>query len=183
MQRSMSEQFKGERQNQAQSNQNDLVFGYDKNGDFKPIRRNSSPRKVSSQSSGFWGYLVAGIAGFATALIATSVLSEKSPDAQEEDIKIRKDVQNKSTNPTLDAKLEGCNDIVCPITLELMKDPVVSKKCGHSFEETAITSWLDSRNYCPKCHVRLQRSDLVRNYSLKNTIQYMRDQEESKEQE
>ena len=62
-----------------------------------------------------------------------------------------------------------------------MSEPVISKKCGHSFEESAILSWLRSKDFCPKCHERLQRSDLVKNYSLKNAIEYMRKQEKEKE--
>lgn len=59
-----------------------------------------------------------------------------------------------------------------------MQRPVVSKKCGHSFEQTAIVQWLDSKNYCPKCHVPLTKDDLIENYSLKNTIEFMKTQAE-----
>jgi len=83
--------------------------------------------------------------------------------------------QVKPVDPA-DAELEECTDVVCPITLELMHDPVISKKCGHSFEDEAIRRWLRSRDYCPKCHVNLRESDLVKNYSLKNAIEYMRKQ-------
>lgn len=61
-----------------------------------------------------------------------------------------------------------------------MKEPVISKKCGHSFEKDAINSWLSTRDYCPKCHARISRVDIVPNYSLKNAIEYMRNQEKTK---
>ena len=95
--------------------------------------------------------------------------------------------QYQNTEPVIkpvdpaDAELEECTDVVCPITLELMNDPVISKKCGHSFEQEAITRWLRTKDYCPKCHVNLQQSDLVKNYSLKNAIEYMRKQIKNKE--
>lgn len=64
-----------------------------------------------------------------------------------------------------------------------MSEPVISKKCGHSFEESAILSWLRTKDFCPKCHGRLQRSDLVKNYNLKNAIEYMRKLEKQKTKE
>lgn len=75
-----------------------------------------------------------------------------------------------------DSQLEECNDIVCPITLEVMSDPVISKRCGHSFEGHAIVTWCKSKDFCPKCHAPLHRTDLVKNFSLKNAIDYMRKQ-------
>ena len=43
-----------------------------------------------------------------------------------------------------------------------MREPMISKKCGHSFEQDAIVSWVSTRNFCPKCHAPLQNSDLVK---------------------
>ena len=53
---------------------------------------------------------------------------------------------------------------------------MISKACGHSFEEKAIVEWLTSRDKCPKCNAPITKYDLVENYSLKNTIAYMKSQ-------
>ena len=55
---------------------------------------------------------------------------------------------------------------------------MISKECGHSFEMSAINDWLENRNFCPKCNARLTKNDLVANYSLKNTIEFMKSQAE-----
>lgn len=60
-----------------------------------------------------------------------------------------------------------------------MTDPVISKKCGHSFENQAITEWLKKHTTCPKCHCELSQNDLIKNYSLKNTIEYMQKQQKN----
>ncbi len=45
---------------------------------------------------------------------------------------------------------------ICPITLEIMKDPTITT-CGHMFEREAITSWCSQSDTtkargCPMCH-------------------------------
>lgn len=57
-----------------------------------------------------------------------------------------------------------------------MEKPMISKVCGHSFEQKAIVEWLSNRDKCPKCNAPLNKFDLVENYSLKNTISYMKAQ-------
>jgi hypothetical protein len=61
--------------------------------------------------------------------------------------------------------------------IEIMEDPVISKKCGHSFEAGAITDWIKKHDFCPKCHAPLTGQDIIKNYSLKNTIEYMKQQQ------
>lgn len=58
-----------------------------------------------------------------------------------------------------------------------MEEPVVSNKCGHSFESSAISDWVKKHDFCPKCHVPLTPKDLTKNYNLKNTIEYMKQQQ------
>jgi len=65
---------------------------------------------------------------------------------------------------------DDCEDIICPITQLVMRDPYVSKKCGHSFEREAIQSWVSKRHTCPKCCVSLNDEDLIKNYTLKALI-------------
>jgi hypothetical protein len=57
-------------------------------------------------------------------------------------------------------------EFICPLTKELMTDPVVSRY-GHSFERKAILEWLnEGNNYCPVTGNPLRPSCLVSNKSL-----------------
>jgi len=47
----------------------------------------------------------------------------------------------------------------CPITHEIMKDPVVDP-CGHRFERRAIQDWLNKHLTCPLSRISLSRGDL-----------------------
>lgn len=48
---------------------------------------------------------------------------------------------------------------------------MISKKCGHSFEENAIRDWLKKTQKCPECNTALQESDLIQNFSLMKAIE------------
>ena len=61
-------------------------------------------------------------------------------------------------------------NFVCPLTLELMTDPLVSKH-GHSFERTAVLKWLEKGNTtCPITRQPLTMSMLIPNVSLRLRI-------------
>jgi hypothetical protein len=59
---------------------------------------------------------------------------------------------------------------ICPITRELMMDPVIDKE-GHSFEKIAINRWLRRKLICPIGGHRLTAEDLVDNRALKGAIE------------
>jgi len=141
----------------------------------------------NSNNSGGFGYFVAALVGVVAGFLAKNFLygdEEKTPkerswnsdSPQNSQNQFQPQGYNNEASDPIDTQLEECNDIVCPITLEVMSDPVISKRCGHSFEGHAIVTWLRSKNFCPKCHAPLHQSDLVKNYSLKNAIDYMRKQ-------
>ena len=62
------------------------------------------------------------------------------------------------------------NDWLCPITLSVMRDPVIAED-GHSYERSAITEWFQHNNTSPKTNLRLSSTHLVANIALRNTIQ------------
>ena len=66
-------------------------------------------------------------------------------------------------------------DYYCPITGELMVDPVVDPD-GHSYDKVAILKWLDTKKISPLTRNVLIASDLRPNLSLKNCIEAIRDQ-------
>jgi U-box domain len=71
------------------------------------------------------------------------------------------------------------DEFICPLTMEIMKNPVVSKY-GISFEREAIVGWLGShgQSTCPMTRQKLRLSDLIPHYRLKLAIQeYLRGDE------
>ncbi|RLN03797.1 U-box domain-containing protein 15-like [Panicum miliaceum] len=62
------------------------------------------------------------------------------------------------------------NDFLCPITLEIMTDPVIVAS-GQTYERRSIQKWLDSgERTCPKTRQPLAHLSLAPNYALKNLI-------------
>ncbi|KAK6116171.1 hypothetical protein DH2020_008440 [Rehmannia glutinosa] len=63
------------------------------------------------------------------------------------------------------------NEFLCPITLEIMTDPVIVAT-GQTYERDRIQQWLDSNHRtCPKTGQVLSHLSLAPNYALKNLIQ------------
>ncbi|KAL8159857.1 hypothetical protein V2J09_001394 [Rumex salicifolius] len=62
------------------------------------------------------------------------------------------------------------DDFRCPISLELMRDPVIVST-GQTYERACIQKWLDAgHKACPKTQQTLSNTDLVPNYVLKSLI-------------
>ncbi|XP_034675298.1 U-box domain-containing protein 15-like [Vitis riparia] len=62
------------------------------------------------------------------------------------------------------------HEFLCPITLEIMTDPVFVAT-GQTYERESIQKWLDSNHKtCPKTMQPLVHSSLVPNYALRNLI-------------
>lgn len=62
------------------------------------------------------------------------------------------------------------DDFLCPISLELMKDPVIVAT-GQTYERTYIQRWIDGGNTtCPKTRQKLQNFVLTPNYVLRSLI-------------
>jgi hypothetical protein len=53
----------------------------------------------------------------------------------------------------------------CPLSQELLKNPVVSRY-GHSYSRGDIETWLKKKSRCPLTNQYLTRAHLVENYSL-----------------
>ena len=60
-------------------------------------------------------------------------------------------------------------DFICPITAEIMTDPV-STLDGFTYERTAITEWLLTKDTSPLTGATLESKTLVPNLSLRNMI-------------
>lgn len=65
--------------------------------------------------------------------------------------------------------LEVPEQFICPITQELMKDPVVTKY-GQSYERAAILEWIAKGKDCPLTRQPLSLSGIITNHSLRSQI-------------
>ena len=65
-------------------------------------------------------------------------------------------------------------DFYCPISGELMINPVIGKD-GHSYEKTEILRWLSQKKTSPMTREPLQENDLTDNLTLKRAIDSIRD--------
>jgi hypothetical protein len=66
------------------------------------------------------------------------------------------------------------SDFICPITMELMVNPVMTRY-GHCFDRSAIVTWICSNDRvegeCPLTRNPLRISDIINNYALAERIQ------------
>ncbi|XP_047325153.1 U-box domain-containing protein 15-like [Impatiens glandulifera] len=68
------------------------------------------------------------------------------------------------------ASLQIPNEFLCPISLEIMMDPVIVAT-GQTYERESIQKWLDTdHKTCPKTGLVLAHQFLVPNFALKNII-------------
>ena len=65
-------------------------------------------------------------------------------------------------------------DFYCPITGDLLNDPVVDPE-GHSYEKDAIMKWLDTKKISPMTRNPLFPFDLKPNIALKNGIEAIKE--------
>ena len=68
------------------------------------------------------------------------------------------------------------DECFCPITQEIMEDPVVAQD-GHTYERSAIAHWLKlGKRISPKTGARLLSTELTPNYSMRSLIQDLKSQ-------
>jgi len=61
------------------------------------------------------------------------------------------------------------NEFICPLTLQIMVDPVMSRY-GQSFEREAILKWLAKNNTCPLSRKPLFLRNIIANHNLRLKI-------------
>ena len=61
------------------------------------------------------------------------------------------------------------DDYVCPITAEIMTDPV-STSDGFTYERTAISEWLRTKDTSPVTGATLESKTVIPNLSLRSMI-------------
>ena len=66
------------------------------------------------------------------------------------------------------------DDFFCPITQEIMVDPVICSD-GYSYERTAITTWLEKHTTSPQTNLDLATTQMIPNIALRNAIAAFRE--------
>ncbi|CAI5992410.1 unnamed protein product [Closterium sp. NIES-64] len=65
---------------------------------------------------------------------------------------------------------EAPSVLFCPITQEMMVNPVLAAD-GHTYEQEAIKSWLETSDMSPMTNQKLPSKDLVPNHAVRSMIQ------------
>ncbi|KAF5727717.1 U-box domain-containing protein 11-like [Tripterygium wilfordii] len=95
------------------------------------------------------------------------------------DVSLSKDIdaakqENSSSTNAEEVKTQDVlvipDDFLCPISLELMRDPVIVAT-GQTYERSYIQRWIDSGNAtCPKTQQKLENLTLTPNYVLRSLV-------------
>ena len=64
------------------------------------------------------------------------------------------------------------DELMCPITHEIMTDPVYSDQCQRRYERTAILKWLDGHTDDPMTRRPIDQNDLKRDFDLKRKADF-----------
>lgn len=97
-----------------------------------------------------------------------------SPLSQEDKLSV---LQASALSPQSDVSaLEPPPSFICPISLSLMKDPVILLETQQTYDRSSIEEWFRMGGYtCPVTSRRLQRTDYVCNLALRNAIEEWRE--------
>ena len=72
---------------------------------------------------------------------------------------------------------EMCKRVICPISLETMKDPVILQKTQQTYERAMIEQWLQTNDTCPVTNIQLYGNHtLIPNIAVLSIIDCLKDQ-------
>lgn len=92
-------------------------------------------------------------------------------DCEESNKKINVRESSVESEVSLSLTFLNSDDFRCPISLELMSDPVTIET-GHTYDRSSILKWFSSGNLmCPKTGKRLSSTEMVPNLVLRRLIQ------------
>eukprot|EP01080_Neovahlkampfia_damariscottae_P003160 gene3160-5476_t len=96
-----------------------------------------------------------------------------SIEGDNEEVSSPCDNENVNTNAKTNTPPDA---FLCPITFDLMEEPVFLVETGHSFERYALEEWLQNNNTCPLTQTELKTKQFVTNWSLKKAIEEWKQQ-------
>ncbi len=90
-------------------------------------------------------------------------------------IHIRQGCNHLRHSPNISSTLFGNNtselSVICPITREQMRDPVIIVETSNTYEREAIEQWLETHNTDPLSGVELADKKIIPNRALKDAIE------------
>jgi len=108
-------------------------------------------------------------------------------DEEYEDKKTIDPSPPKKRSPPKERVVQNLDDIeddpeefCCPITQDLMEDPVIAED-GNTYERTAIVEWIDKHGDSPISREPLNKEILIINRALKNQIEQYKEKKVKKE--
>jgi len=144
--------------------------------------------KHKEKSTSLFGTLLAGAAGIAIGLgakyLADELIFNNKIEEKVTDLQNKNKIENKyhdineniETTTTTENGFDEYESFLCPISQEIMSDPVITPK-GITYDKKSILNWLKNNSICPITKTPLQEKDLIVNYSLKNAImEYLKKQ-------
>ena len=152
-------------------------------------KNNKDSEKEEKQGSSIGATIIGGIIGAAAVGLGVGLYSlfsgnketnkEETTTGQKDDsdiLKIRKKRSLKTKKYTYTDE-DNVSSFICPITNEIMEDPVITPD-GITYEREAIEEWLINHDTDPMTKNKLSKSNLVANLALKNAIEdYFNSQE------
>lgn len=79
-----------------------------------------------------------------------------------------------TTKTPLPSFQESPEDYFCPISKEIMVEPIIACKAGHVFEKTVIEQWLKTNKTCPTCRCAVDAKEMKVNRFMKGEIERWR---------
>lgn len=64
-------------------------------------------------------------------------------------------------------------NLICPITFDIIEDPLVHSLCGTSFSEQPITEWIEAHGSCPQCRNNADMAAFTPNHLLREAVAEM----------
>ena len=97
---------------------------------------------------------------------------ESKEEAYGHDPTPRSELTKKTQSKKLLKGMRLRDEFLCPITFELMMDAVIASD-GHSYERSAITKWMSTKDNSPRTGEPLENKTLIPNLNLRKIIQDM----------
>jgi hypothetical protein len=98
-------------------------------------------------------------------------LAQQVDEALRSQVQVHQQKRKRENETLVGADLSSEHpEFFCPISLELMKDPVMVAD-GHTYDRLNIVKWLATNDTCPKTGARLSHKKIVPNHSIKSMVQ------------
>ena len=100
---------------------------------------------------------------------AAAAAAEAAASYNEASARLDQGSSSSAAEASAPREAEAPHDFICPITTEVMSDPVMAAD-GHSYERSAIERWLATKSTSPLTGSELEHRILIPNHTLRRQI-------------